>query len=29
MGREQLPNSQSKFLFNFVNARFFLEEFAS
>ena len=27
--RTELPNSQSKFLFNFVNARIFLEEFAS
>ena len=27
--RPVLPNSQSKFLFNFVNARIFLEEFAA
>jgi asparagine synthase (glutamine-hydrolysing) len=27
--RPELPNSQSKFLFNFVNARIFLEEFAA
>ncbi len=27
--RTELPNSQSKFLFNFVAARLFLEEFAS
>lgn len=27
--RQQLPNSESKFLFNFVNARLFLEEFAA
>src|SRR5262249_41237821 len=26
--RPELPNSQSKFLFNFVNARIFLEELA-
>ena len=29
LGRSELPNSQSKFLFNFVNARLFLEEFAA
>jgi asparagine synthase (glutamine-hydrolysing) len=29
LGRSELPNSQSKFLFNFVNARIFLEEFAA
>lgn len=27
--RPELPNSQSKFLFNFVNAKLFLEEFAA
>lgn len=27
--RAQLPNSESKFLFNFVNTRLFLEEFAA
>lgn len=29
LDRPELPNSQSKFLFNFLNARIFLEEFAS
>ena len=29
LDRAELPNSQSKFLFNFVNAKLFLEEYAS
>jgi asparagine synthase (glutamine-hydrolysing) len=29
VGRRDLPNSRSKFLFNFVNAKLFLEEFVS
>ena len=29
VGKRDLPNSRSKFLFNFVNARLFLEEFSS
>jgi len=29
LGRTELPNSQSKFLFNFINARIFLEEFGA
>lgn len=29
VGKEDLPNSRSKFLFNFVNAKMFLEEFAA
>jgi|CXWL01.1.fsa_nt_gi asparagine synthase (glutamine-hydrolysing) len=29
LDKSDLPNSESKFLFNFVNAKFFLEEFAS
>lgn len=29
LDREQLANSESKFLFNFVNARLFLEEFSA
>lgn len=28
LDKEDLPNSESKFLFNFLNAKFFLEEFA-
>jgi asparagine synthase (glutamine-hydrolysing) len=27
LGKRELANSQSKFLFNFINAKFFLEEF--
>jgi asparagine synthase (glutamine-hydrolysing) len=29
VGKGDLPNSRSKFLFNFVNAKMFLEEFAA
>ncbi len=29
LDKEYLPNSESKFLFNFLNAKFFLEEFAN
>jgi asparagine synthase (glutamine-hydrolysing) len=29
LDRRQLPNSQSKFLFYFLNAKIFLEEFAA
>jgi asparagine synthase (glutamine-hydrolysing) len=29
LDRDQLANSESKFLFNFVNARLFLEEFSA
>lgn len=28
LDKEELPNSESKFLFNFLNAKIFLEEFA-
>ena len=28
LSRKELPNSESKFLFNFLNAKLFLEEFA-